>query len=230
MITLCWHPTNDLPVVILLAWIRATNRLTFFATVFVVGERTEHMLFIRMHGHPFWSIHGRCAHLGRRTTSKNQHFGLIFKSVFRSEAILAKAQLHPASAAFQFVFIDIELSDIQGALFQQITVLLIITGLIAMLGNEFIQMFAAFIITKINHHMAIIINHQCRIFMFKTTKSGTFQWCRVRIMWINFHNPTKAVWLFRVLGYVETRIVLMPLVITRFSSNSVTLLISIDTA
>ncbi|WP_337913880.1 alkaline phosphatase PhoX, partial [Vibrio cholerae] len=32
------------------------------------------------------------------------------------------------------------------------------------------------------------------------------------------------------LGYVETRIVLMPLVITRFSSNSVTLLVSIDTA
>ena len=193
-------PTHDLAVVIACPWVRAAHRLVvLLTTVLVIGQGAADGLSVRVNSDPFRPVHSCRTHNSGRFPGEDHHFSLAVKTVLFGQAVLAVGKFKPLTGTFYFAVPGIEAGNIKGTLFQQVSVRSLIGWLVAVFRHEFVDVLATFIITQVNHYLAVIGDSYRCIFVFETTQGGAFKWGRGWIHRIDLYYPAMAVrfvWLF----------------------------------
>ena len=109
----------------------------FRTAAVVVGQGHVDLATVRVHRHPFGSVHRRRPGAVSGSAGIEQHLGLTGKAVLCGQSVLAMHQRQPLTAA-----VGVEAGNVQRALIQQAAVVGVRPGREATAGDELVDILA----------------------------------------------------------------------------------------
>ncbi len=206
-------PAQNLPVLVLGAWVRATDRLAFIAAFDVVGQRAIHLAILGADHDPFRAVHACGFHDTGSHARMNQHFGLIVETGSGVQAILAVGQFDPLAFAFRVIRVAVtrvELRDVQGAVVQQVAVGFGVLVIDLVAADELVDELATLVIAHVHHGAPALGLGERRVLMLEAPERRALDRRGLGIERVDLHHPAVTVHFVGVFRNVEARVVRVP--------------------
>ena len=203
-------PAQNMAVLIVPARVGAVDGLIVAAaTLVVVGQGNVNLPVIRLHRHPFRTVHGGGAEQVGGAAGLDQHLGLVIKPVGFGERPFPENQRLP----LPFAPVS-EHSHIEGAVIEQVTIGLPVIRLIAAGGHKLVEVFTPGVVTEVKCHAPVRPHGGGGTFTDQPAHGGAFYRRAIRVEGVDFHHPAEtigfihmaAMGLLRVGGGIKTRV------------------------
>ena len=127
---------------------------------------------------------------------------LVLETVGTGETVAPVNERYPLAPAGKPSVGFVELCDIEGALFKEFAVGFAARGIVSAVGNEFVEIFAALVITHIDDNAPVRIDDAFGVFVLEPAEACEFARRGIRFGGIDFDDITGAIGQIQMNGYL----------------------------